>query len=144
MLVLNREDWQTIIKHALAGWPNEACGLLAGEVEGEHKKVRQVYLLTNLDQSPEHFSMDPVEQFAAVREMRRHGWVMLGNFHSHPASPARPSAEDMRLAFDPAMSYVIVSLQAKEKPIAKSFRIKDGTAAEEVLLIRDNDDEEAG
>jgi len=144
MLELNREHWQTIIKHALAGLPNEACGLLAGEVEGEHKKVRQVYLLTNLDQSPEHFSMDPVEQFAAVKDMRRHGWVMLGNFHSHPATPARPSAEDIRLAFDPAISYVIVSLQAKEEPNVKSFSIKDGTSDEETLVIRDHDDEEAG
>jgi len=35
--------------------------------------------------------MDPKEQFDAIKDMRINGWVMLGNFHSHPKSPSRAS-----------------------------------------------------
>jgi proteasome lid subunit RPN8/RPN11 len=66
--------------------------------------------------------------------MRKNGWTLLGNFHSHPATPARPSAEDIRLAFDPSLSYVIISLEAEE-PVIKSFTIQKGRAAEETLAV---------
>jgi proteasome lid subunit RPN8/RPN11 len=88
--------------------------------------------LTNTDQSAEHFSMDPAEQFAAIKDIRNRGWVLLGNFHSHPATPARPSAEDIRLAFDSSLSYVIISFQ-NDPPELKSFLIREGQVAEEPI-----------
>lgn len=48
--------------------------------------------------------MDPREQFAVVKDMRNNNLTLLGNFHSHPASPSRPSEEDKRLAFDAGAS----------------------------------------
>ncbi|MDR1586804.1 MAG: M67 family metallopeptidase [Treponema sp.] len=130
MLALPPELHNEIIVHARAGLPNEACGLLAGEIRGEERLVKGVYGLKNTDQSSEHFSMAPEDQFKVILEIRKNGWVLLGNFHSHPSTPARPSAEDIRLAFDPSLSYVIVSLQGPE-PVLKSFRIYRGLAAEE-------------
>ncbi|MDR1957265.1 MAG: M67 family metallopeptidase [Treponema sp.] len=134
MVKLSPEHQAAMVAHALAGLPNEACGLLAGEVRGDEKVVEQVYCLRNLDESPEHFSMAPEEQFKAVKDMRKNSLVLLGNFHSHPASPARPSAEDIRLAFDPALSYLIISLQAAE-PVLKSFRIRNGVVSEETVQV---------
>jgi proteasome lid subunit RPN8/RPN11 len=130
MLTLPPELRREIAAHARAGLPNEACGLLAGEIRGEERWVRGVYGLENTDRSPEHFSMAPEDQFRVIAEIRKKGWVLLGNFHSHPATPARPSAEDIRLAFDPALSYVIISLKDPE-PVVKSFRIRGGLAEEE-------------
>lgn len=93
-----------------------------------------IFRLKNVDASPEHFSFAPAEQFAAVRQMRAAGVRLRAVYHSHPATPARPSIEDIRLANDPALSYVIVSL-AGELPEVKSFRIRDGQAAVEPLNI---------
>ena len=59
---------------------------------------------------PEHFSMDPKEQLAALKDARANGYKIIGNFHSHPESPSRPSEEDKRLAFDPTIEYLILSL----------------------------------
>lgn len=132
-VVLKKEHYEQILQHALAGLPNEACGLLGGTVDGDVKIVEKVYLLTNTDQSPEHFSMEPAEQFRAVKDMRSNGWVLLGNFHSHPESPSRPSEEDKRLAFDPAASYLILSLQNQAGPVIKSFHIEKGIVSEESL-----------
>ena len=64
---LKKQDYEAMLKHCRAGLPNEACGLLGGNVDGEVKTVTKVYLLTNVDASNEHFSMDPKEQLAALK-----------------------------------------------------------------------------
>ena len=121
-VLLEQADYEKMIAYAEKQAPIEACGLLGGRIEEDVKIVKKVFYLTNTDHSPEHFSLDPQEQFAVVRELRAEGWVLLGNWHSHPASPSRPSEEDKRLAFDPRASYLILSLAA-EKPVLHSFRV---------------------
>lgn len=135
MIQLTADHYEEILQYAVSAAPNESCGLLGGISEGDHRLVKKVYLLTNLDHSPEHFSMDPREQFSAVKDMRKNGWTLLGNFHSHPASPSRPSEEDKRLAFDAKASYLILSLLDKQKPVLKSFRIEKGIVTEEKIRI---------
>lgn len=131
---IKQADYNAIVAHAKAGLPNEACGLIAGTADGEEKRIEKVYLLTNADQSPEHFTISPKEQLGAIKDMRALGLSPLGNFHSHPATPARPSQEDIRLAYDPAASYLILSL-AGEEPVLKAFEIANGTVALQTLEI---------
>lgn len=135
MIKITREQYADILEHSLKAVPNEACGLLGGIEDNGEKLVKKVYLLTNIDNSPEHFSMDPKEQFAAVKDMRSNGWVLLGNFHSHPASPSRPSEEDKRLAFDSNASYFIISLMDESNIVLKSFKIQKDEVSEEELTI---------
>ena len=87
--------------------------------------MKEVYLLTNVDASNEHFSMDPKEQFAAVKDARAKHLEMLGNFHSHPESPSRPSEEDKRLAYDSRANYLILSLEDREHPVLNAFLIDE-------------------
>jgi proteasome lid subunit RPN8/RPN11 len=122
VLKLKKSDYETMLAHCRQGLPNESCGLLAGTVEGEVKTVTKVYLLTNIDASNEHFSMDPREQLAALKDARANGFGIIGNFHSHPESPSRPSEEDKRLAYDSTIEYLILSLM-EETPVLKAFGI---------------------
>ena len=123
VLKLKKSDYDKMLKHCKDGLPNESCGLLAGTVEGEVKTVTKIYLLTNIDASNEHFSMDPKEQFAALKDARANGVEIIGNFHSHPESPSRPSEEDKRLAYDSSIEYLILSLQEADHPVLKAFGI---------------------
>lgn len=127
-LLLAAADYDRIVAHAKEGLPNEACGLIAGTVAGEGEAavgtVEHVYLLTNIDESNEHFSMDPREQLAAVKDARAHSWEMLGNWHSHPESPSRPSEEDKRLAFDSTAAYLILSLMDPEHLVLNAFHVE--------------------
>ena len=109
MLTMTKDDYEKILAHCKEGLPNEACGLIGGTKDGGEKHIKKVYLLTNIDESNEHFSMDPKEQLAAVKDMRANGYQLLGNFHSHPESPSRPSEEDKRLAYDSKVNYLILS-----------------------------------
>ncbi len=130
MLQIPQQIINDLFEHAQTGLPEEVCGYLAGT----GREVTRQFRLTNIDHSNEHFSFDPKEQFQVVREARKAGLEILANYHSHPETPARPSEEDIRLAYDPNISYVIISLAA-EIPDIKSFRIKNGEVEKEEIRI---------
>ena len=130
MLKIKQEIIDRIAEHGRQEAPLEACGYLA-EKDG---LVCRHFELTNIDRSPIHYSMDPAEQFATVRDCRAQGLAIKAVYHSHPETPARPSAEDIKLAYDPSLSYVIVSL-AEPVPTIKSFIIKNGAVQQEPLEI---------
>lgn len=135
MIRLLKTDYEKIVAHAEKELPNEACGLIGGTINGDSKEIKKVYLLTNIDHSNEHFSLDPKEQLAAIKDMRQNGLVPLGNWHSHPESPSRPSDEDKRLAYDSKASYMILSLMDRQNPVLNSFKITGDTAEKEELVI---------
>ncbi len=135
MIKLSKSDFEKILAHAESELPNEACGLIGGVVEDGVKIIKKVYLLTNIDHSNEHFSLDPKEQLAAVKDMRAQGISPLGNWHSHPESPSRPSEEDKRLAYDSRASYMILSLMNRDEPVLNSFKISGSDAEKEELVI---------
>ena len=118
---IHRATYDEIVRQARQELPDESCGYLLGTGD----TVTANYRMTNADHSPEHFSFLPPEQFAAVRFARSHGLKILGNWHSHPSSPSRPSQEDIRLAYDPSILYFILSLAA-ETPVFNAFRIVKG------------------
>lgn len=136
-ITLPRTEYEKLLAHARQNLPEEACGLIAGTQDESGKHIRKVFLLTNTDHSNEHFSIDPKEHLAAIREMRAAGLVPLGNWHSHPESPSRPSEEDKRLAFDSKASYLILSLMEPETPVLNSFHVEKGESSREELLITD-------
>ena len=130
MLKIRRSVYNSIIQHAQEDPSIEACGYLA-EKDGV---VETPYRLTNTDASKEHFSMDPKEQFETVRKIRSESQKLKAVYHSHPETPARPSEEDKKLAYDPDISYVIVSL-ASEKPDVKSFSIRNKIVTHQEIEI---------
>jgi proteasome lid subunit RPN8/RPN11 len=133
-ILICQADCDAMVAHARAALPNEACGLIAGRQDGALQRIEKVYLLTNTDRSRTHFSIDPKEHLAAVKDMRALGLSPLGNFHSHPETPARPSQEDIRLAYDPKASYLILSL-AESAPVLKAFHIENAAASPLRLLV---------
>lgn len=110
-----------MIAHSKELAPVESCGYLSG-TPGQ---IRRLIRLTNVDNSPEHFSFDPKEQFAALKDARNNAEQLLSVYHSHPESPARMSDEDLRLLQDPSMVYIIVSLM-NSTPDVKAFRTESG------------------
>lgn len=127
---------KTVIKemldHAKRDAPLEACGYL-GAKDG---KIIKIYPLSNIDKSGEHFSFEPKEQFMAVKDARAQGLEICAVYHSHPASPARPSQEDIKLAYDPDISYFIVSLAGGQEDV-RAFSIKNDEVSEINLEVVD-------
>jgi proteasome lid subunit RPN8/RPN11 len=132
MIRIPTHIYDGIVAQAYSELPNEACGLLVGK----ESEVLIQHALTNIDHSPEHFSFDPAEQFQVFRSARTEGLEIIANYHSHPETPARPSVEDIRLAYDANILYLIVSLAA-EIPVLKAFSIQNGISSEVPIEVFD-------
>ena len=133
MLRIDKRIVDNIVLHAGRELPIEACGYLAGK----GVTVTAHYEMTNADASVEHFSFNVQEQFAVLMDVRSKKMEILAVYHSHPATPARPSGEDIALAHDPDVSYVIISLAGSREDI-RSFRIVDGIVEHEVIVVMDD------
>lgn len=112
-------QYQRMLDDCVARAPVEACGYLGG-TEGV---ITHCFPMVNLDQATDHFTFDPKEQFSVLKASRAAGIHLMGVYHSHPETPARLSAEDLRLFSDPNMQYWIVSLCTAD-PQVGVFRIQ--------------------
>ena len=130
-LEISADIFKQMVAQAQAEAPVEACGILAGR----DNKVEKLYKMTNVDNSSDHFMMEPAEQFKVVKAIRSAGLEMLAIYHSHPETPARPSAEDIRLALTPDVIYVIVSLQNSNRPAVNGFLIQDSNVTKVPVKI---------
>jgi proteasome lid subunit RPN8/RPN11 len=131
-----------MVAHAREEAPNECCGLLAG-VEQISALFRianlpsDAPLVADLQVPPDRrfrYVMDPAQQLRAFKKMREDDLTLLAIYHSHPHSPAYPSATDVRLAVYPDVHALIVSLE--HDPDVRAFRIV-GQAITEVHLSVD-------
>jgi proteasome lid subunit RPN8/RPN11 len=130
-LVIPGSIYQELLNQARKQAPIEACGILGGRGD----RVEAFHPMTNTDHSADHFLMEPAEQFRVVKSLRAAGQRMLAIHHSHPASPSRPSAEDIRLALTPDVLYTILSLQGPANPVLRAFAICEGVVTEHPLAI---------
>lgn len=131
MLRIPRHIHDGLIAHAREGVPLEVCGILGGIGD----TVRVMYPMANADASSEHFTLEPREQFAVYKALRAQGLSIQAIYHSHPASPAHPSAEDIRMAYTPGVSHVIISLADPAGADVASFLIENGQVEQERLHI---------
>jgi len=109
-------DWLTILVGVLAAAaPEEGCALLLGQrmlvTPGrELLQVNEVWPCQNRWEPKrercQRFLLDPREQLLAQRWARQRGVQVLGSAHSHPASPAQPSATDVELAVGPTLMVI--------------------------------------
>lgn len=138
MLNLSAEPWDVIVRHALACYPRECCGILLGTVaEGDVRTVETAVACRNAyegDQS-DRFELDPKDQFEVQREARRRGLEVLGFFHSHPDCDAYFSATDLKNSW-PWYSNVVVSVRGGEIVQARAFRANDDQSASEEEELR--------
>jgi len=139
-LVLPVELQERLIAHAREGDPEEVCGILAGRGETVERvfRVRNTADEIGSDQgvfrdresgqpSPGlrrvHYYMDPKDQLRVYNEIDDLGLDLIGYYHSHTHTEARPSPTDVRLATDLAAYYVLVSLEHKDQPAVRAWRI---------------------
>ncbi len=130
-LKLRQYQVDDIIRHAQELDPVECTGVLAGM--GGH--FWKQYRMTNVANSPYRFEWDSKELLQVHNDMEDQGWDHRAVYHSHTHSPAYPSQTDVRMASWPEAYYLIISLQDKEKPVLRGFRIVDGKISEVDLVI---------
>lgn len=138
MLELPRDVWNAVVAHALDGFPDEACGLLAGTRDGEGADATEFVGCVNVDASSRTFSLGP-DAWAAVDELDGRGLEVLAVVHSHTHTEAYPSPTDVAQAQNPFIGgwrWVLVSLKHAE-PAVRSYRIDGEAVTEEPVRLVD-------
>jgi proteasome lid subunit RPN8/RPN11 len=135
MFNLDKDSYDTLVAHARAAYPNEACALLAGLGDGDRPLVTKVFALPNAEASPTFYVVEPKAQLRAMNEMDEQGWDLVGIFHSHTFTEAYPSRTDVQLAAYPDAAYLILSLAQPEAPRLRAFTIRDGEVSELEITV---------
>ena len=137
MLRLSDTAHAMLIGHSYDGLPDEACGLLVGELGAARADSAWVPIFApcrNAAASSRVYTVDPLDLLRIDRMAEDAGLEICGVVHSHTHTDAYPSPTDVAQAPDPSWHYVIVSLR-DTAPVARSFRIIDGTVTEEPIVV---------
>ena len=129
-LAVSAEALADIVAHAYRCYPEEACGLLAGDPATS--RVTLCYPCRNAASSARVYTVEPRDHLLADRDAERRGLSIVGVFHSHTHTDPYPSRTDVEQAPDPEWHYVIVSLK-REAPEIRSYRIIDHAVTEEPI-----------
>lgn len=139
---------QELVAHAREGDPEEVCGILGGrgpeivrvfrvrntadEISAERGVFRDRQTgVPSAGRRPVHYYMDPRDQLRVYNELDDLGLDVIGYYHSHTRSEARPSPTDIRLATDLASVYVLVSLEDQDQPAVRAWRIDKADPSDE-------------
>jgi len=131
--VISKPVLDAMVAHARADHPDEACGIVAGPVEGDDP-VRHVPM-TNAERSPTFYRFDSTEQLRVWRDMDDRDERPVVIYHSHTATEPYPSRTDIALATDPDAHYVLISTRDPVVVEVRSFRIVDAEVSEEPVQV---------
>ena len=112
-----------MVAHIIAGYPDEACGLLASK----GGQVVKNYPTANAAEHPDDFSeIDPQDLLRISYDIDEYDGDMYSYYHSHPKSEAYPSPRDKEWAKRNKLYYIIFSHQYyPEPPYARVFLVND-------------------
>ncbi len=111
----------------------EVCGLIGADSSG---LPISCYAIDNSATTPAmRFLLEPSQQIAAMQRMRDKGESLFAIYHSHPTTPAQPSATDIEQASYPDALHLIISLNTKGVLELRGFRIADQYVEELVLNL---------
>ncbi len=124
-----RAMYADMVAHVVAGYPNEACGLLASR-DGQ---VVKNYPTANAAEHPDDFSeISPEDLLRISYDIDEYDGEMYAYYHSHPKSEAYPSRRDKDWAKRNQLIYIIFSHQYyPDPPYARVFSVQsDDTVIE--------------
>ncbi|TBU96796.1 Mov34/MPN/PAD-1 family protein [Stutzerimonas kirkiae] len=132
-LHIERQVLERILAQAHHHHPLETCGIVASS--SNSRVASRIVPMQNQAASETFFRFDSQEQFRVFRELDERDECCRVVYHSHTASEAYPSREDVEYAGCPETHYLIVSTWGKARVPVRSFRLLNGRIIEESLTI---------
>lgn len=129
MRSLKSDVIDAVVAHARDTAPAECCGVLIGSED----EIVEAFRTRNSADRPTRFLIEPRDHFDAIRSARARRLDVVGYYHSHPHSPARPSETDVAEANYPDQLSLIVSL-ASDPPDLRLFRFDGRNFLEEPFV----------
>lgn len=142
MISLTAEQISEIEKHGEREYPFECCGLLVGSfAEDGEKTVFEIFPIENARETEARHNrslITPLDLMRGERYAREKKLDVVGNYHSHPDHPARPSQFDLDHAL-PVWSYIIVSIEKGKAVDLRSWEMQADRSKfnEEQVIIKE-------
>jgi proteasome lid subunit RPN8/RPN11 len=135
MLFIHDKAREEMILEAVTGFPDEICGFLFGEEEGD-RHITFIRSVANAKEGARgrNFEISAKDYLDAERFAASSGLQLLGVYHSHPDHPAIPSETD-RLAAQPFFSYIILAVHKNAFSDLRSWRLNEQDQFEEETVI---------
>lgn len=123
-----------IFSHLGEAMPNEGCGLLIGQWNGETLNVAGVAPSPNISEESETaFEIDPGVRLKTQRAARDAGLQVVGHFHSHPYGEPVPSDCDREQArMEPDLVWLIMGLRWGGPQGLAAWRLSPDTEPERI------------
>jgi proteasome lid subunit RPN8/RPN11 len=123
---------EDVLAHMRDEAPRECCGVLVG-VAGRIVDSRRA---ANLAPETTRFQIDPRDHIRAIHDARARQLDVVGFYHSHPHSPARPSETYVAEAGYAGAMHLIAGVSAEGRSEVRLFVI-DGTDVRELEFARE-------
>lgn len=125
-----------LLRHARSEAPNEACGLLAGDLATA--TATAYHPARNAEASPYLYSVHPEDLVRIVPGIEAAGQDLVAIFHSHTRTAAVPSPTDLRQARYAVVHLIATLSDAGTTPneSLRAWRIEDGASREVALELR--------
>ena len=136
-LQISQDQFDQIVSRALAGLPNEACGLLLGPHGPDQKptgKTTEVFDCHNAAASAKLYTVEPKDFLKASQRAEELGGEIIGVWHSHTHTDPYPSPTDVEQAVDPNWFYAIISLKY-DSPVLRAYRIAEVEITEMTVKV---------
>jgi len=135
-VVVAAELMERMRRHGEQTYPHECCGFLLGRAEDGLQTIEEVRGQENerTESRENRFVISPEQFRAAEKRARERGLLLVGIYHSHPDSPARPSEYDRDHAW-PWFSYIIVSVKGGKADDAYAWQLRDDRSGFEPLAL---------
>jgi proteasome lid subunit RPN8/RPN11 len=127
-------------RHGEETYPHECCGFMLGSAEDGLQRIVEIRSQANerTESRENRFLITPDQFKAAESAARKAGLQLVGIYHSHPDSPARPSEYDRDHAW-PWFSYIIVSVKGGKADEANAWQLKEDRSGFEPLKLEKGD-----
>jgi proteasome lid subunit RPN8/RPN11 len=132
---------QKIFAQMEASYPNEGGGFLMGTPAEDNTRVEDIIQVTNVyapEEQHHRYAMTPQDWARLEDQAEARGLGLVGYYHSHPDSPAIPSAFDRDHAL-PNFIYVITSVVQGRAAEMRVWQLAPDRARfdEDALVIRE-------
>jgi proteasome lid subunit RPN8/RPN11 len=135
-VVVPNEILERMRRHGEETYPHECCGFMLGNAEDGTQRITEIRSQPNerTDSRENRFVISPQQFKAAETDARTAGLQLVGIYHSHPDSPARPSEYDRDHAW-PWFSYIIVSVKGGRADESNAWQLREDRSGFDLLKL---------
>jgi [CysO sulfur-carrier protein]-S-L-cysteine hydrolase len=130
-----RSVYDAMVAHALTTPTVECCGLLSGK----NGTITRLFQTNNVaENTAVRYEAEPLDVRRILEEIDTAGEEHLGIYHSHPNSPAYPSATDRKLAAY-EVTYFVISLKNRAQPSVRAFHLDKQHPSDEEAVVEEQE-----